>query len=143
MGKTKTFRVINNRLQFRCRSCGARKNVAVPPQLRGRTIRCHKCGEMTKCLFNRRETLRELQSGKAVLINDRGKEVDIFLTDISTKGIGFELSLQAARTRPVKVGDKVRLTCSWSQRLLDGSRYIVQNINGLRVGVKKVDGGVL
>ncbi len=143
MGKTKTFRVIKNRLQFRCLNCGAKRTFAIPPHLRGRNIRCHKCGEITKCSFNRRVTLRELQSGKAVLITDQGIEVDIFLTDMSIKGIGFELPVRAARARVIKIGDQVRLSCRWNRRLLSGSRFVVQNINGQRVGVKKVDGGLL
>lgn len=143
MGKTKTFRIINNRLQFRCASCGAKRSFSIPPHLRGKNIRCHKCGEITRCSFNRRGTLRELQSGKAILITDHGKEVDIFLTDMSTKGIGFELSLKAARARVIQVGDQVRLHCSWNQHLLSGSRFVVQNINGQRVGVKKMEGSVL
>lgn len=142
MGKTKTFRVLNNRLQFRCLSCGAKRTFAVPPHLRQRTIRCHKCGETTKCSFNRRVTLRELQSGKAVLTTDQGRDVDIFLTDISTKGVGFELSIRDARTHVLKIGDQIKLNCSWNQRLLGGDRFVVQNINGQRVGVKKVAGGL-
>ncbi len=138
MGKTRTFRVINNRLQFRCPGCGTKKNITVPPSLRRRNIRCHRCGEVTRCVFNRRALLRELQTGKAVLITNTGRELDINLYDISPRGIGFEMAIGAARTRAVSVGDQIRLRCSWNQRLLGGGRFVVQNIRGQRVGVRKM-----
>ncbi|MCK5604700.1 hypothetical protein KAR91_22615, partial [Candidatus Pacearchaeota archaeon] len=68
MGKTVNFRVINNRMQFRCSTCGAKRNFPVPANLRRKNMRCHKCGVVTKCMLNRRAIPRELQSGQAVMI---------------------------------------------------------------------------
>ncbi len=141
MGRTKTFRVINQRFQFKCDKCGAKRYMAVPLRLRRRSVRCHKCGEIVNCSFNRRATLRESQSGKAVLITGSGKDVEIDLTDVSSKGIGFEMSIRAMRSRAIKIGDQVQIYCSWSPCLLGNNRYVVQNIRGQRVGVKKLEQG--
>jgi len=142
MGKAKTFRVVNHRFQFKCDKCGTRKYMAIPSHLRQRSVRCHKCGEIVRCSFNRRATLRELQSGKAVLITNSGKDVEIFLSDVSSKGLGFEMSIRAMRSRAIKIGDQIQVYCSWSPRLLSNSRYVVQNIRGQRVGVKKLEQGM-
>jgi len=142
MGRAKTFRVVNHRFQFKCDKCGTRKYMAIPSHLRQRSVRCHKCGELIRCLFNRRATLRELQSGKAVLITSSGKDVEIELSDVSSKGIGFEMSIRAMRSRAIKIGDQIQVYCSWSPRLLGQSRFVVQNINGRRVGVKKIEKGL-
>ncbi len=139
MGKTKTFRVVNHRFQFKCDKCGAKRYMAVPARLRQRSVRCHKCGEIIRCSFNRRATLRELQTGNAVLITSSGKDVEINLSDVSAKGIGFEMSIRAMRSRVIKIGDQIQVYCNWSPRLLGSSRYVVQNIRGRRVGVKKLE----
>ena len=55
MAKTITFRVINGRAQFKCPFCQKKRNVAIPPTVRKRSIRCHQCDEMIRCNFNRRE----------------------------------------------------------------------------------------
>ncbi len=141
MGKARMFRVVNHRFQFKCDKCGTRRYMAVPIHLRQRSVRCHKCGEIVKCSFNRRETLRELQSGKAILITSSGKDVEINLSDVSSKGIGFEMSIRAMRSRAIKIGDQIQVYCSWSPRLLSNNRYVVQNIRGQRVGVKKLEQG--
>ena len=67
MAKLKTFRVIKGRAQFKCPFCQKRRNVAIPPTVRKRSIRCHQCDEITRCNFNRRVILREQQSGKVLL----------------------------------------------------------------------------
>ena len=141
MGKTKTFRVVNRRFQFKCDECGAKRYMTAPAHLRRRNIRCHKCGEIVKCSFNRRATLRELQSGKAIVLTSSGKEVEINLSDVSSKGIGFEMSMRAMRSRVIKIGDKIQFSCSWSPGLLGNSRYTVRNIRGQRVGVQKLELG--
>jgi hypothetical protein len=83
--------------------------------------------------------LRELQTGKAILITNSGKDVEIYLSDVSSKGIGFEMSIRAMRSRAIKIGDQIQVYCSWSPRLLSNSRFVVQNIRGQRVGVKKLE----
>ncbi len=143
MGKTVSFRVVNNRINFKCNKCGVKRNLPVPPQLRRRSIRCHACGEMTRCLLNRRNILRELQSGAAVLVTEDGKEIDVNIHDISTGGgIGVDISIRAARANAVRVGNKVRFRCSWNPRLLGSGIFKVKNCNGQRVGVKKISIGV-
>ena len=141
MAKTITFRVINNRFLFRCSKCGAKRRLSAPPHLRQKNIRCFSCEEMNKCAFNRRVTPREQQSGKAVLITSAGKEVDINLLDISSKGVGVELSIQGLRSRVVKIGDKIQLICGWNPRLFSGRQYIVQNIREQKVGIKVLEIG--
>ena len=143
MGRTKIYRVIDNRFLFCCSSCQAKRRLFVAPHLRRKNIRCHKCGEINICSFNRRLTPREHQTGKALLITSAGKEVEVDLTDISHKGLGMEISIKALRSRAVKIGDQVQLICSWNPGLFKGARYIVQNIRGQKVGVKKLDPGKL
>ena len=141
MAGTTTFQVINNRFLFRCTNCGAKRRLSAPPHLRRKNIRCFKCGELNKCGFNRRTTPRQQQSGKALLITKDGRELDITLTDISSRGIGLELSIKAMRSRAIKVGDPVQLICNWNPRLFSGCRFVVRNIKEQRVGVKKLDPG--
>jgi len=138
MGKTINFRLIKNRFLFKCSHCEAKKSMVVHARIRQKSIRCHSCGKMTKCAFNRRITQRELQTGKVVLISSSGREIDVNLTDISTKGIGIELSMKALRSRAVKPGDQVQLICGWNPRLFSGSRFVVKNIKDLKVGLKKI-----
>jgi hypothetical protein len=138
MGKTTIFPVINNRFLFRCASCGAKRRLSVSQQVRQKNVRCHKCQEITKCAFNRRITPRESQTGKVILVTSSGKEVDVTLTDASSKGIGLELSIKALRSRAVKVGDTVQIVCNWNPALFSGSNFIVKNIREQRVGIKKI-----
>ena len=115
--------------------------MVVHARIRQKSIRCHSCGKMTKCAFNRRITQRELQSGKIALIGRTGKEVEVNLTDISSKGVGIELSIRALRSRPVKVGDQVQLVCGWNPRLFSGIRFVVRNIKDQKIGLKKINPG--
>ncbi len=138
MGKTITFRVVNNRMQFRCSACGAKRNITVPPKLRRKNMRCHKCDKITKCVLNRRLRPRELHSGKIYLSTIEGKEIEVNLYDISATGIGMDIPIGAARSRLLKIGTQVRLRCTWNPHLLGRSRYEVKNIQERRVGVKKM-----
>jgi hypothetical protein len=141
MPKTTLCKVVNNRFLFRCSSCGAKRRMSAPPHLRRKNIRCYKCATMNTCAFNRRITPREQQSGKAVLLTTEGREVDINLTDISSKGIGVELSIKALRSRAVRIGDQVQLICNWNPKLFAGSRFVIQNIRDQRVGIRKLETG--
>ena len=138
MGKTITFRMIKNRFLFKCSHCNAKRSMVVHARIRQKNIRCHICGEMTKCAFNRRVTQREMQTGKIMLVSGSGKEVDVNLMDISTKGVGIEVSVKALRARAVKIGDQVQLACGWNPRLFSGSRFVVKNIIDRKVGLKKI-----
>ncbi len=139
MARTVEFRVVNHRMGFKCSSCGKKRNMPIQVNVRRKNVRCHACGEITRCLLNRRTIHRKLQSGAATMITDDGKEIDVSIHDISTGGgIGVDISLRAARAQKVKVGQKVSFRCSWNTRLLGSGTFQVQNSNGQRVGVKKV-----
>lgn len=139
MGKKILVRVINNRVQFKCSSCAARRNYPVQPHIRCKNIRCHKCHVMTSCTLNRRLTTRELSSGNAILITNEGKTIEVFIHDISINGgIGLDIPITAARARTVKVGTEVRFNCKWNPRMLGSGRFKVINSKGQRIGIKKV-----
>ncbi len=139
MGRTVSFRVINNRVQFKCSACGAKRSYPIRANLRRKNMRCHKCGAITQCLLNRRIINRELQSGKATLITSEGKEIEVNIHDISTGGgIGVDLPVSAMRSGVVRVGQNVRFRCMWNSRLLGSGMFKVVNSNGQRVGVKKI-----
>lgn len=139
MGKLIVFRVINNRMQFKCEQCDARRNFPVQPSIRSRNIRCHKCDAVTRCLLNRRLTRRELQSGKANMITREGRNIVVNLHDISVDGgLGLELPIRAARAKVVKIGEEVRFNCKWNPRLLGSGRFKVVSSDGQRLGIQKV-----
>ena len=130
--KTKEFRVYDNRLIFKCPECGKRRNYNFP-RVRNKTIKCDECGEKTKCLFNRRPQLRESQSGFLTLTTKNGQKITVLLRDISSGGIGFEVT-KGKDLRSIKKGQEISLTANWNPRLIPKSRFKVQNIYGLRVG---------
>ena len=136
MPKTKEFRVQDRRLLFKCPTCGARRT-SIIPDIRRKTIRCHNCGEMVRCIFNRRPEQREYHAGKLTLRVRDGREVEVTLKDLSSRGIGFELPTGKS-LKLLSVGHEINLTCHWNSKLLSDSRYIVRNINGLRVGAEKL-----
>lgn len=136
MAKTLTYKVLNNRLLFKCPSCEARRMVSLPAEVRRKSIRCHKCGEIAHCNLNRRQIPRESQAGRAVMVFSDGREVSIDLYDISIGGVGFDM---LNGSRGVSVSQEVRLKCAWNPRLLDQGRYVVRNVSGRRVGVQAVD----
>lgn len=135
MSRTKTYRVVNNRMQFRCPECGTRKYIAVPPDVRRRSVRCTKCGARNNCLLNRRNIPRDSQAGKAVLVLPDGREIEIDLHDLSMKGIGFDLPLGVAKKLHVK--QVVSFKCTWNPRLIGNNRYEIKSIHGRRVGAEK------
>ena len=131
--KTKEFRVQDNRLLFKCPCCGKRRNFTVL-DVRRKKIKCFDCGELTRCLFNRRPEQRERQSGVLTLKTRDNKEIEVMLRDISSRGIGFEVR-KGKDLRLIKLGHEISLWCNWSPALIPKSRFRVQNINGFRVGV--------
>lgn len=136
MAKSVIFKVINNRMQFRCTTCKAKRNVTIPPDIRVKSIRCHKCAELTRCVFNRRIEPRENQSGAITLETSSGREVDVMLNDRSRDGLGFIIPVGSARTYRIGLGNQVRLRCSWNPRLIPNTTFVVQNIKGQRVGLR-------
>lgn len=136
MPKTKEFKVLQRRLLFKCPSCGARRN-SIVPDIRRKSIRCHHCGEITRCLFNRRPEQRNYYAGKLNVKTRDGREIEVLMKDLSSRGIGFEL--QAGKSlKLLSVGNEIQITCSWNPNLIPDPRYIIRNINGLRVGAEKV-----
>ncbi len=141
MSKTRTFQVASNRIQFRCPECKAKKFSTVQPKLRRKSMRCLKCGEMTKCILDRRSKARELHGGKIVMVTQGGRNLEVFLHDISVDGIGIDLPVKALRTRKITAGRQVRFKCSWSPGLLNGS-FIVSNVKDQRIGIRKVGSNI-
>ncbi len=135
MAKSRIFQVISNRFRFICSDCKAKRSLPVPPNVRRRSVRCHKCGVVTQCQLNRRLKPREMQSGKAIMIARDGNELEIDLRDISLGGVGFDAPFGALRK--IALGQEVQLRCNWNPRLLDRGRYRVISIKGQRVGVKR------
>ncbi len=139
MGRMIEFRVINNRMQFKCAVCAAKRNFPVQAKIRRKNMRCHKCDAITRCMLNRRITPRELHSGKATMITNGGKEIAVNIHDISMDGgIGVDIPIRAARARTVKIGEKVQFNCRWNPRLLGSGYFVVVNSTGQRIGIKKV-----
>ncbi len=139
MGKKIIVRVINNRMQFKCPSCAARRNYPVQPNIRSKNIRCSKCQSITRCTLNRRTTPRELSSGKAIMLTNEGKHIEVNIHDISIDGgIGIDIPIAAARARTVTPGAEIRFNCKWNPRLLGSGSFKVINSNGQRLGIKKM-----
>ena len=136
-GPTKVFRVRCNRMQFKCPKCGARRNFAIPQNLRRKNIQCHKCKQNTKCILDKRIHRRVSQSGKIDLILDNGQEIAANIIDISPTGIGVKIPLNAKKTQTLKIGERVTFRCSWNSRLLGHGRYVVKNINARQIGFEK------
>lgn len=134
MAKTVVFRVENGRMRFKCFACEKKRMVAVPPNVRQRSIRCHNCKEITRCSFNRRLDLREQQLGKVLLTTREGREIAVDLLDISPKGVGFDVA--ARDIKKIAVGREVKFRCNWNPRLFTRGRYVVKSIKGRRVGAQ-------
>ena len=137
MGITKDYQILENRFIFRCAVCGAKRTYSVVHDLRQISVRCYKCSDKSVCRLNRRFRNRSQQAGKVLLVNQAGRAFDIHLNDLSENGVGFEVPIGIARAKVVSLGEEVRLRCSWNRQLFGNSRFVVQNIRGQRVGVKK------
>jgi hypothetical protein len=135
MGKTKTFRVVNGRVHFKCHSCQAKRMMAVPPGIRRRSVRCQKCGEITSCNFNRRQIPREQQRGKILISTNNSSDFEVDLYDISNSGIGFDVA--ARDIRKISVGAEVKFRCTWNSKLFARGRYVIRSIKGRRIGAQR------
>ena len=136
MAKTQTFQVVGGRIRFKCHACQSIRMLAIPNQVRRRSIRCHKCGEITQAGFNRRLVQREQQKGKVLISASDGTYIDVDLVDISQNGIGFDMAIRDIRK--VAVGKEVQFRCTWNSQLLSQGRYIVRSIKGRRVGAERI-----
>jgi hypothetical protein len=122
----------DNRVLFKCPNCNKRRNYTFL-KVRRKTVKCYYCGEMIRCVFNRRPEQREMQSGLLTLKTIKGKELSVMMRDISSKGIGFEVK-SGKDLRSIKVGQEISLTPNWYFTRIPKSRYKVQSIKGFRVG---------
>jgi len=137
MAKTRLFRVVNGRINFKCPSCQYKKSVPVSPRVRRRSVKCHKCNETTNCGLNRRALRREAQSGKVSMYNNLGQELTANIYNISDAGLGLELSIKDALK--ISVGQRFRFKCGWNPRLIGNSSYEVRSIKDQHVGLKKLN----
>lgn len=108
--------------------------VTVPPGVRQRSVRCHKCTEVTRCNLNRRVIQREQQRGKVSAFLGDGRQLDVDLFDISLKGVGFDISHRDIGK--VRTGKTVQFQCSWNPMLLSKGRFIIRSIKGQRIGAE-------
>lgn len=121
------FRVLaDNRLLFVCPKCSKRKIYPIL-NIQRNVIRCQGCGTFTRCVFKHRPV---------ILRTKGGKNIDVFLRDISSTGVGFEVQ-NGRDARLIKMGQEVMLTCDWNPGLIPKARFIVKSINGYRIGVIK------
>ena len=134
--RSKEFKVLNNRLLFKCPNCGKRRNYTIL-NLRRKTIRCVTCGEQTRCTFDRRPEARQNISGLLKLGTRQGKEIEVTIRDMSSKGLGFEVR-KGKDARIMKVGQQVTISCQWNPGMIPKAQYVVQYISGFRIGLKKV-----
>jgi hypothetical protein len=135
MAKTKTFRVESGRTLFKCPICQSKRMYPIPAAVRQRSLRCDKCGEITRCTFNRRLEEREQQFGLALLQTGESADLAVELADISLRGVGFDIPQRDAGK--VAVGRRISLKCPWNPHLFKNTRFIVRSIKGQRVGAEK------
>jgi hypothetical protein len=136
MVKTETFRVVGGRVHFKCHACQGKRMVTIPLNVRRRSIRCPKCGEITHANFNRRLIQREQQRGKALMYTGDGKYIEVDLFDISLDGVGFDVAIRDVRK--ISVGNEIQFRCTWNSQLFSQGRYIVRSINGQKVGAQRI-----
>lgn len=109
--------------------------MAIPSGVRKRSIRCNKCGEITRCDFNRRLIPREQQRGKILMSTSDSNYVEVDLYDMSLNGIGFDVSYRDIRK--ISVGKEIQFRCTWNPRLFSQGRYVVRSIKGRRIGAQR------
>ncbi len=136
MAKTQTFRVVGGRIHFKCHMCQSKRMVTIPSEVRRRSIRCHKCGEITHANFNRRVVYREQQKGKVLMSPGNEKYFEVDLADISPDGVGFDVAFRDIRQ--LSVGKEIHFRCTWNSKLLNQGRYVIRSIKGRRIGAQRI-----
>jgi DNA-directed RNA polymerase subunit RPC12/RpoP len=122
------FRVLaDNRLLFVCPSCSKRRIYPILTIQRS-AIRCQSCGAFTRCVFKQRPV---------ILRTREGKKIQVFLLDISSTGVGFEVQ-NSRDARALRMGQVVMLTCDWNPGLIPEARFIIKSISGYKIGVAKI-----
>jgi len=135
MAKTRSFRVVGGRIQFSCHACQGKRMVAIPREVRRRSIHCHKCGEITHANFNRRLIQREQQEGKVLMSTGDGTYIEVDLFDISPDGVGFDVAVRDICK--ISVGKQIHFRCTWNSKLFSNGRYVVRSIKGRRIGAQR------
>jgi PilZ domain len=133
MPKSKTFRVMDGRMIFKCPCCQYRRMIAVAPGLRRRLVSCQGCGKKISCILNRRQIERTSQSGRVYVLAG-GSQNEADLSDISAQGVGFEMDARSGLK--IAVGREIEFKCTWNPRLLNHGRYVVRSVRGTRVGAE-------
>ncbi|SHO52452.1 hypothetical protein SAMN02745220_04568 [Desulfopila aestuarii DSM 18488] len=133
----RTFQVVNNKINFKCHSCNAKRLIAIPVGVMRRSIKCHKCQESTLCILNRRLRPRQAQTGKVVVVTVNYDLIEVMLYDVTDGSVGasFDLPYGNPLTKKIRSGSKIRLNCNWNRYLFGSKYYIVKSIRGQRVGV--------
>lgn len=134
MPQYRVFQVKDNRFHFKCPDCQTKRILPVPPAVRTKNVKCHRCGKVAKCILNRRLTQRQSQSGKATMILAGGRELSIDLHDISPNGLSCSIDVNVAPM--ISITDEVHFSCGWNPDLFTRSSYIIKNIQGNRVSVQ-------
>ncbi|EKD40002.1 MAG: hypothetical protein ACD_75C00208G0002 [uncultured bacterium] len=135
MAKLRTFRVVNGRVLFKCHACQGKRMITVAPGVRTRSMHCAQCGEITRCMLNRRQLEREQQSGRILLLTGDGRQIEVDLVDISRDGVGIDVSTRDIMK--IALGRDLLLKCPWNPQLLGQGRYVVKSIRGQRVGAER------
>ena len=73
-------------------------------------------------------------SGLLILKTREGKEMEVMLSDFSSRGVGFEVR-KGKDVRSIQTGQEVSLSCSWNPTIIPKSMFKVRNVNSFRVGV--------
>ena len=73
-----------------------------------------------------------------ILRTREGKKIQVFLLDISSTGVGFEVQ-NSRDARALRMGQVVMLTCDWNPGLIPEAQFIIKSISGYKIGVKKVN----
>jgi hypothetical protein len=110
--------------------------MTVQQHSRRRNMRCSGCGEITRCLLDRRAKSRDICSGKIVMITEGGEHLEVHLHDISADGISIDIPVKVMRSRKLKTGRKVRFKCNWNPRLFTNGSFMVRNVKDQRIGLK-------
>lgn len=100
-------------------------------------MQCSKCGEITKCIVDRRAKPRTLHGGKIVMVTQEGTDLEVYLHDISVDGIGIDIPAKTMRSSKLKKGRRVKFKCNWNPGLFTNGSFVVNNIKDQRIGVEK------
>ncbi|MBM9613156.1 PilZ domain-containing protein [Desulfobulbus rhabdoformis] len=136
-GRTQTCTVKDGRIRITCSNCRKRRYVAVPGNVRRKSIRCH-CGLSTTYNLNHRVYARESTCGKGFLLLANGRECPVYLCDISLGGIGFNIPPHYART--VSKAKELRLKYRSGAGSSMIRRIRITSLINNRAGAEFIDG---